>query len=164
MKCVLDTSPIVWLSKAGRLDLVSKVYDALYTSPSVKHELNAFSLPSDFIDELIIPNEIEEEPNRFNRLVRRWKRKLDLQDTADVEVYVTYALYSNADEMLFANKEAEQKLKRRGAKVRDIADLYELAEERGIFSRDDSFEYLTTLLKIEFRTPYVKGLIERLSV
>jgi len=81
---------------------------------------------------------------------------------ADIEVLITHKFYSDADEMLFANKEAEVKLGRHG-QVRDIANLYEIAEEKGMFARKDSLKYLNELLAVNFRRPYVQELIRKLS-
>jgi len=164
MKCVTNTPPFVWLNRIGMLDLVFDVYDTVYTTPEVKKELGYFAVPSPLIDALVIPPEVGANPRRFNRLVRRWKRKLSLDDLADVEVFVSYRQFSDADEMLFANKEAEHKFSVAGGKVRDIANLFEPAEEKGLFTREDSLRYLNALLGADFRSPYVRELISRISV
>jgi len=163
MKCVVDTSPIAWLKKIGMEDILFDIYGTCYTTPSVNEELRDFSVPEAYIGKLVIPNRVRDEAQRFNKLTRRWKRRLELEDTADVEVFITYNFYSDADEMLFANKDAQSRIRQRGGKVRDLSHLFELAEKHQIFSRAQSKEYLQKLLSAEFRVPYVQSLLELLT-
>ena len=66
--------------------------------------------------------------------------------------------------MLFANKGAERAFRELG-RVRDIYMIYELAEERGIFTRKDSIEYLESLLNSNppYRSKEVNILLRELA-
>ena len=164
MKVVSNTSPVIWLNKIGRLSLISAVYDTVYTSPGTLNEISTFpQVDKEYIQSnFVIPPAVTQEKRRFDKLVRRWSRKLKLGDVADIEVLITHLFYSDADEMLFANKEAEAKLGMHGP-VRDIANLYEIAEEKGVFERKESLKYLNELLAVNFRRQYVQELIRKLS-
>ena len=59
MKCVVDTSPIVWLNKIGQFELLKDVYSTLYTTPGVKKQLDKTTVPVAFIDELVVPSDIK---------------------------------------------------------------------------------------------------------
>jgi hypothetical protein len=164
MKAVLDTSPVIWLNKINSLDLLAQTYEGIYTTPEVKREIKTFpAISLDFIDQLNIPSDLMTDEKRFNKLVRRWMRKLKLQDRADIEVLIAYKFFAgDADEMLFANKDAEFKLGPYGS-VRDLANFYEVAESRSIFSRADSITYLEKLAHEGYRRSYVLELIKDLS-
>jgi predicted nucleic acid-binding protein len=164
MKVVSNTSPVIWLDKIGRLDLLRDLYDTIYTSPGTLSEIVTFpQVDQTFVqNNFFVPQAVIQEKRRFDKLVRRWCRKLKLGDVADIEVLITQKFYCDADEMLFANKEAEFKLGKHG-QVRDIANLYEIAEEKGVFERKDSLKYLNELLAANFRTPYIRELIAKLS-
>src|SRR3989344_4071056 len=94
MKCVIDTSPIGWLNKIGRIDLLKDIYTTLYTTPAVKMQLQNFTVSQMFVDELVIHPEIDSSQHRFNKLVRRWTRKLNHKDVADIEVLVTHKFFA----------------------------------------------------------------------
>ena len=162
MKCVIDTSPVIWLRKIGMEDLPFQIYETCYTTPSVNKELRRLQVSDAYIDKLVVPESVRREAKRFDKLTRRWKRRFESEDTADVEVFVTYKFYSDAGEMLFANKDAQEKIRRRKGIVRDLSHIFELAEEREIFSREQSKHYLQKLLSVEFRIPYVQTLLARL--
>ena len=172
----MNTSPLIWLDKIGESKLITQLYDTIYTTPSVQYELSTFySLSQDakeVISQLIIPQCVKSDLNRFNKLVKRKSRKLKFQDIADIQVLITYNLLLDnrnpdydlsliANEMLFANKGAETRLKPYG-KIRDIAELYELAESKGIFNRNQSIEFLDRLLSLDYRKKYIQKKLNEL--
>lgn len=162
MKVVCNTSPIIWLRRVGRLDLLPKLYETIYTTPKVLEELTTFRVNEEFVRQYLqIPPAVTGDLSRFHRLVKRSKRKLDLRDVADVEVFVTYSTFTDAEEMLFANKGAETKIGSRSiagrtVRVRDISHLYVIAEEKKVFDREASINYLESLLRINYRRPYIE--------
>ncbi len=165
MKCVTNTAPISWLERIGRLELLTSVYSQICAPANVFAQLKEHYPTKDFVEAHLISLTLnDKQSKRFKRLVRRWFNKLKLDDPAEVEVFIAYKFFLDVDEMLYANKDAEEKFSPHGA-VRDIADLYELAEERGIFTRADSIEYLHTLLHARppYRTPYVRSLVDRIT-
>ncbi|HLD33468.1 MAG TPA: hypothetical protein VJB66_01995 [Candidatus Nanoarchaeia archaeon] len=165
MKCVVDTSPIVWLNKIGQFELLKDVYSTLYTTPGVKKQLDKTTVPVAFIDELVVPSDIKNYEQRFAKLVRRWTRKLHHADVVDIEVLIAYKFFTeDADEMLFANKDAKAKFTQIvDAPVRDLTDLYEPAERLTLFSRSDSITYLEKLRDVGFRRTYIEHLLLKLT-
>lgn len=59
--------------------------------------------------------------------------------------------------MLFANKDAKERLKRYG-RVRELVELYELAEQKKVFNRKDSLNFIDDLLKVGYRRSYLRAL------
>ena len=158
MRCVVDTSAVSWLGRIERLDLFREIYKTIYAPERVLEELEPHKSTKEFVSRNIIPITFnsEKEQRRFYSLVRRWSKKVSLEDIADIQVFIGYKFFTDADEALYANKEAEAKLSRYG-NVRDIYSLYELAEERRIFTRKDSISYLESLLTLE--PPYQPKII-----
>lgn len=166
MKVVIDTSPVVWLNKIGRLGLLSELYDDIYTTPLVLDELNTFrDVPSEFLDTLQVPEGILNDRARFDRLVRRWQRRLDNRiEETDIGVFVAYnSFVDDPDEMLFANKNATENLGRRGT-IRELADLYELAEEKGLYKRKESIAFIKDLAALPYRTSYLETIKQKLRI
>ncbi len=164
MKCVTNTSPLSWLGRIGRLGLLPELYDEIYAPTMVFKQLKDHDQTRDFVSNYVTPiNLSDKEKRRFNKVARRWHRKLGLDDIAEVEVFIAYQFFLNVDEMLFANKQAEEIFGAYG-KVRDIADIPELAEELGKFTRNDSIRFLEELLRLNppYRTPYVTEKLMRL--
>ncbi len=166
MDCVIDAGALSRIERINRLDLLSKVYSTIYAPPAVLMELEPHYPTKEFLKSRVIPITFksEKERRRFDSLVRRWRKKVDLDDIADLEVFIGYKFFTNADEALYANKEAETKLSPYG-KVRDICRLYELAEYQGIFSRKESIKYLESLLDLDppYRPAIIKNLLENLT-
>ena len=166
MECVADTSAISRLEKVGYLDLLSKIYERVYAPPRVFEELKPHKPTVEFVENVLIPVTFrsDKDRRRFDSLVRRWSKKVDLEDVADIEVFIGYKYFTDADEALYANKEAEAKLSPYGS-VRDICRLYERAEERGIFTRKKSIDFLESFLNLEppYRPIVIKNLLEGLA-
>ncbi|HIH51144.1 MAG TPA: hypothetical protein HA282_02255 [Nanoarchaeota archaeon] len=165
MKCVIDTSPPSWLEKVGRLELLTQIYSEIYAPPLVLKQLESHYPTREFIKSNVKPIIFSEiELKKFNKLVDRWFRKLNLDDKGEVEVFVAYRYFLDVEEMLFANKGAERAFRELG-RVRDIYMIYELAEERGIFTRKDSIEYLESLLNSNppYRSKEVNILLRELA-
>ena len=159
MKCVINTSPPSWLEKVGRLELLAQVYSEIYAPPLVLKQLESHYPTKEFIKSNVKPIIFSEiELKKFNKLVDRWFRKLNLDDKGEVEVFVAYKYFLDVDEMLFANKDAEGKFRDHG-KVRDILSIYELAEAKGLFTREDSYRYLESFL--ELNPPYRPSVVKR---
>lgn len=76
-------------------------------------------------------------------------------DRADVEVFVTYKFFTKTDEMLFANKGAKESLSKYG-RVRELFELYELAEKHGLFTRRDTIKFIDDLIKVNYRASDLK--------
>ena len=74
-----------------------------------------------------------------------------------IKIYIALKLW------VFMDKQAEEIFGAYG-KVRDIADIPELAEELGKFTRNDSIRFLEELLRLNppYRTPYVTEKLMRL--
>ena len=165
MKCVADTSAISRLERIGYLDLLGKIYKRIYAPPRVFEELKFHKPTIKFVESTLIPIafKTDRERKRFDSLVRRWSKKVELSDVADIEVFIAYKFFTDADEALYSNKGAQNKLSPYG-KIRDIHELYELAEEEGIFSRKESIAFLESFLKLEkpYRPRIIKSLLENL--
>jgi len=161
MECVADTSAISRLEKVGYLDLLSKIYERVYAPPRVFEELKPHKPTVEFVENVLIPVTFrsDKDRRRFDSLVRRWSKKVDSADIADIEVFVAYKFFTDADEALYANKGAQNKFSSYG-KIRDIYELYELAEESKIFTREESVRFLESFLRLE--KPYRPGLIKSL--
>lgn len=167
-ECVIDTSAISWMERIGRLGLLTQIYENIYAPPSVFRELEPHLLTKDFVRENIeqIPRD-KDKIDQLEKLVKRWRKKVNLRDLTDIEVFIAYKLLSNVNEVLYANKGAEDafsKYLEGNEKIRDIYQLYELAEEKGIFTRRDSIEYLEIFLSIKpkYRPDLIPKLIKRL--
>ncbi len=164
MKCVINTSPPSWIEKIGRLELLTQIYSEIYAPPLVLKQLEPHNPTREFLRNNIKPiifSEIELE--KFNKLVDRWFNKLRLNDRGEVEVFVAYKYFLNVDEMLFANKDAERKFKEYG-NTRDISSLYELAESKGLYTKEDSRRFLEDLLNLvpPYRPKVIKKILESL--
>lgn len=152
MKAVVDTSAVIWLNKINRLELLTKLYGKLIATPAV-------------FDELRYPVEVLKFANRYiaklDLLVGKYMSEFGWSDRADIEVFVTYRFFTKTDEMLFANKGAKERLSRYG-QVRELFELYELAEKRGLFGRKDSIKFINDLMKVNYRVPDLKILKRQL--
>jgi len=164
MKCVADTSAISWLGRIDYLDLLNQLYEKIYAPEGVFRELESHKPVKEFLESHVIPItfKTEKERRRFDRLVKRWNKKVDLEDVADLEVFIGYKFFTDTNEALYANKDAKEKLSLYGI-IRDIAKIYELAEEKRIFNKEDSIKYLENLLKLDYRTPYIIDLLTKLK-
>jgi len=166
MKCVIDTSAASLLERIGYLEILSEIYDKIYAPPAVFEELRPYHPTKEFVETILTPIifKTDKDRRRFDSLVRRWSKKVDLEDVADIEVFIGYKYFTDADEALYANKEAEAKLSPYGS-VRDICRLYERAEERGIFTRKKSIDFLESFLNLEppYRPIVIKNLLEGLA-
>jgi predicted nucleic acid-binding protein len=172
-KIVMNTSPLVWLSRIDEVNLLKELYDVIYTTPLVLEELKEWEseLNNDaksLLRELIIPDEIKDNKKSFDRCVRRRKRRLkrvgiNFDDIPDLEVLVTCQSFSDADTILLADKFAEDAFGRYyNVEVKDVTELYKVAIERDIFDVEKAKEYLNKLLEKKYRDPFVKKLMETL--
>ena len=113
----------------------------------------------------VIPIRFEtlEKLVEFNENVRGTMAQVGTSDLADAEVAIAHKYYLFTDEAVYANKDAERRLADYGP-IRDIANIFELAEEKGIFTRRDSIEFLQLFLKKNqrYRTQYVESLLKKL--
>lgn len=165
MKCVTNTSPISWLERIGRLELLAQVYDEIYAPKIVFEQLAPHYPTRSFVKEHLKPLQIDpKELEQFNDLSIEWLNRLNVDDVGEVAVFVAYRFFLDVDEMLYANKGAETAISPYGS-VRDIANLYEVAEEKGIFTRADSIEFLEGFLRIKppYGTLYVQHLLKKLK-
>jgi len=160
---VTNTSPISWLERVGRLDLLISVYDEIYAPPLVFNQLEPHYPTRDFVSQYLGPVVLSgRETTRFSELVDKWFHRLNLDDKGEIEVFVAYRYFLDVDEMLFANKDAERTFRHYG-NVRDIVDLYKLAERKNIFSREDSKQYIDDLLRFGYRRKDLFKIKEELS-
>src|SRR3989344_4075413 len=158
MEYVIDTSSLSWIERIGKLDLLIQLYESIYAPPGVYRELSTHIPTKKFVEEHVKPITFRDEKERrkFDRLVKRWTKKVDLEDVTDIQVFVGYRYFSEANEALYANKRAEDKLIRYG-NVRDIGRLFELAEAQNLFTRADTREFLECFLKLNcpYRPKYI---------
>ncbi len=165
MECVIDTSSLSWLAGIGHLGLLERVYDLIIAPPGVLTQLKDHYQTKEFIQRKVTPLRFEEEreQRRFYRLSRRWKKKVDIEDIVDAEVFVAYRFFTEANEALYANKDAARRFSAYG-RVRDIANLHEIAEKKGLFTREESIQYLHSLLQTKppYRQKYVTQVLTKL--
>lgn len=161
MKAVVDTSVIIWLNKINRLELLSKLYDKLIAPPTVFDELRYPAEALKFANRYIVKLDLSEIEQKYENLVRKYMTGFKWKDQTDIEVFVTYKFFSKTDEMLFANKGAKEKLSQYG-NVRELAELYQLAENLKVFTRKDSLKFIDDLIKLEYRVPFLKKLRKQL--
>ena len=98
MKCVVDTSAISWLGRIGYLDLLKEIYDKILAPKGVFKQLEGHRKTKGFVKnglERIILSPKEEK--KFNILIEKWMGWLDWKDITDVEVFVAYCFFSDAD-------------------------------------------------------------------
>ena len=165
MRCVIDTSALSWMGRIKMLDLMPRLYDQIYAPPAVLDELIPHRETKKFEATHLIPIRFEslEQLIEFNQIVQETMAQVGSSDLADVEVAVAHKYYVHTDEALYANKDAENRLANYGP-IRDIANLFELAEAKGIYTRKRSIKFLRKFLKKEheYRTPYVESLLKRI--
>jgi hypothetical protein len=65
--------------------------------------------------------------------------------------------------MLFANKGARERFGSHG-QIRELSELYVLAEKRGLFTRMDSIRFVDDLMAVKYTMPDLKILRRRLWV
>ncbi len=159
MKCVADTSAISWLGRADYLWLLKEIYEGVYSPQVVFDQLKSHKQAKEFVENELEKIVLSEEgEKKFKLLSDKWQTWTGTKDRGDIEVFVTHHFFLYVDEMLFANKDAERKFKKYG-KVRDISSLYELAEARGVFTKDDSQKFLESFL--ELNPPYRPDVIKK---
>lgn len=139
MKVVTNTGPLIKLTEIGRLNLLTKLYDKLYAPVCVKRELLYPDAAVKFLANHVDVREVVPSAELIDALGL---------EGCDIEVYLLYRDVV-ADEMLFANRDAKRKLGNYG-KTRDVIELKNLAEEMGLFSREDSKTFLLDLKRIQY--------------
>lgn len=161
MKAVVDTSAVIWLNKINRLELLTKLYGKLIAPPAVFDELRYPVEVLKFANRYIAKLDLSDIEQKYEKLVGKYMSEFGWSDRADIEVFVTYRFFTKTDEMLFANKGAKERLSRYG-QVRELFELYELAEKRGLFGRKDSIKFINDLMKVNYRVPDLKILKRQL--
>jgi predicted nucleic acid-binding protein len=161
MKAVVDTSAIIWLNKIDRLDLLQEIYDKLIAPPAVFDELRYPVEVLKFANRHIAKLDLSEIERKYENLVRKYMSRFRWSDRADIEVFVTYKFFTKTDEMLFANKGAKESLSKYGH-VRELFELYQLAEKYGLFTRRDTIRFIDDLIKVNYRVPDLKILKKQL--
>jgi predicted nucleic acid-binding protein len=147
MRVVVDTSPYIILCKIDRLRLLQQLYDVIYSTGGVKQELLFPEKAVNFLNDNCTIIDVDD--------VERCRLSSELNlDGAEVEVFMAY-LQLHADEMLFANKRAKQRIGKSG-NVRDVIELKDLAEESGVYTRRDSKEFLEALKALGYRQKAVE--------
>jgi predicted nucleic acid-binding protein len=154
MKGVINTGPLIKLAQIKRLNLLIELYDELVAPLKVKEELKYPIEAVNFLNEKVNLRSVDKN------LAKKWSKKLKIEE-ADVEVFLVYK-DTNADEMIFANKKAEKRIGKYGY-VRDIIYIKNLAEEKGIFTRQDSKSYLEDLKRIKYRPKDVEKELKKYS-
>jgi len=165
----MDAGPPVWLDKIGYLNILPYLYDIIFIPESVLRELRNLNKKRYFRDEALnfvkrnfTPIELDrDEKRRSRRLVKRWARKYDADET-DAQVFIAYRDYVRADDMLFANKGAERIFGRHGS-ARDIIKLYELAQRVGLWKQEESAAYVQKLIEANYRTPNAKRVLDQIG-
>ena len=163
MKCVVDTSAVSWLVRIGYESLLKEIYDGILAPQIVFDQLKPHHQTKEFVEndlEKIVS--LEEDARKFEIILDKWQKWCGLRDRGDIEVFVAYCFFSDADEVLFANEGAINVFSVYGG-VRDIVSLYRHAEQKSIFERNDTITYLKTLLNNNYRTKYIPRLIESLT-
>lgn len=168
-ECIIDTSAISWMERIGKLDLLSQIYTGIYAPQGVLEQLKSHRPTLNFVKSYVKPVYFRNDKERknFEKLIKRWSKKVELDDIVDLQVFISYKFFTNTNEVLYANKGAEENFSRyleSNEKIRDICQLYEIAEEKSIFTRDDSIAYLEAFLRIDrpYRPPLVKRLLSQL--
>ena len=159
MKCSIDTSALRWLNTVGRLNLLPRLYSELNVPLGVYRQISRYGKIVNFVEEnakVLRPTDVNKYQSKLNKLTE----SLKWPDPVDVDVLLTYQ-ETDSDEMLFSNKEAERRFVGFGI-VRDVYQLYSLAERKGIYSRQDSLKYIRDLLKFDYRRKDLTSLLEQL--
>jgi len=150
MKAVTDTGPLIILAKMDRLSLLMQLYGRLYAPTCVKKELIFPQKAIDFLDTYVEVRDVYPD--------HQFVEAIGIEG-CDIGVYSLYREIG-ADEMLFVNKKAEYRLGRYG-KVRDVMNLKDIAEEKGVFSKDDSRAFLTDLKNLGYKPRLVDKELSR---
>jgi hypothetical protein len=166
MNCVIDTGAVSWMEKVGYLNLLPKLYDKIWVPPLVFEQIKDHYSTEDFVRAhiSILAFENISEKKRFNRLVRRWfKKKVIVNDPGEVEVFIAHQFFINNTEALYANKGATTEFSKYSP-VRDIADLFVLAENKKIFDKNASIRYLRSFIDHipPYRPRYIQPLLDKL--
>lgn len=165
MKTVVDTSAILGLYGIGRLELLNNLYDKLISPPGVFAQILYPKEVAEFMQKHV-SNVWKENIDMYNfdSLIGKYRKELNWEgkkkDPIDLQVYVTYVL-TNADEMLFANKGAKNRFGKHG-NVRELADLYRLAEEKRLFNREKSISFIEALIESGYRADDLRHLKAKL--
>ena len=135
---------MIKLAEIDKLGILTKLYDTLYAPTCVKRELHFPSAAVKFLSEHVEVRDVSPltPPPKYVSGV----------ETCDMDVYLVYCDV-DADEMLFADRRAKNRLGNLG-KARDIIELKDLAEKKGVFNRQDSKNFLQALKEIKYR-PHV---------
>lgn len=160
MDCVIDNSAISWLGRIGYLDYLNQIYNNIYGTPGVFRQCRDNNKAIKFRVTILKPLNLDKKQfKRFNKLSGRWKRKLNLDDIVDAELLVANLFYDQGDEILTANIKARHLIEK-FVKVRDIAYLYELAENKNIFTRLNSIKYLKKLKNKDYGVKYINNILK----
>ncbi|MEN9502336.1 MAG: hypothetical protein RI964_1621 [Pseudomonadota bacterium] len=135
MQVVSNTSPLIFLSKLGALDLLPLCFDGISIPQAVQEELGEFTLPA-FVNMVSI--------SPFgSRLVDGMIGNLH---RGELEVMVL-AQESRADLVLLDDLAARNKAKRRfGLKIMGTVGVVQLAYAKGHLSRQQAHDYYDELV------------------
>ena len=135
MRVVSNTSPLIFLSKLGALDLLSLCFDSISIPLAVEEELGEFTLPAFVGVTRISPFGSRLVDGMIGNLHR-----------GELEVMVL-AQESSADLVLLDDLAARNKAKRRfGLKIMGTVGVVQLAYTKGHLSRSQAHDYYDELV------------------
>ncbi|MDD2759689.1 MAG: DUF3368 domain-containing protein [Methylomonas sp.] len=135
MKIVLNTSPIIFLSKIDALTLLADCFAEIFTSPGVVNELRDFPIPTN-----IKVRSLSSPGNAYvqGALGRLHQGELEAIVLAQ-ELLVDYVIL---DDLL-----ARRKAQRLGIKVMGTLGVMLLLNKRGLLSAEETWQKISLLTK-----------------
>jgi len=148
MQIVLNSSPLIFLSKLGYLNQFIEPPDNFYIPQSVADEIEAKSDPaSQTIQALINSGNLQVQASNLTALVTSLNQRLGKGESEAI----TLAIELNADYILLDDSTARREARRLGLNIRGtLAVIRKLSKdgEISIGSLDDLYQ---RLMEIEFR-------------
>jgi predicted nucleic acid-binding protein len=148
MQIVLNSSPLIFLSKLGYLNQFIESLDNFYIPQSVADEIEAKSDPaSQIVQALINSGNLQVQASNFTSLVTSLNQRLGKGESEAI----TLAIELNADYVLLDDSTARREARRLGLNIRETLAVIRKLSKDGQISIRSLDNLYQRLMEIEFR-------------
>ncbi len=155
----MNASPLIFLAKAGLLDILRKLFDEVYTTSAVINEIRqpqSRGIVSPDIEIILHAEWIKvlQLNSKERTEAKEWADELGI-DVGEAEVAVAFKR-GGFDAMIVGDEVAEAKLKQKGVNTHDITEIGLLAAYRRLY---DLRKFAQALFDAGYRTRRVRALL-----
>jgi predicted nucleic acid-binding protein len=148
MQVVLNSSPLIFLSKLGYLNQFTESSDNFYIPQSVSNEIRAKSDPaSQTVQTLINSGNLQIRASNLTPLVNSLNQRLGKGESEAIALGIEL----NADYILLDDSTARREARRLGLNVRGTLAVIKKLNKDGNISIESLDDLYQQLMKIEFR-------------